>query len=466
MKINYFNYKKFDGDYLLTNEQGNHIFLSESDFEKMISDHYAEIDANVIGELKDKLFIYDEDEDVFVERAASLYRDNKRYIFSATCLHIFVMTNACNMRCVYCQAQMPDQNKKGMMTEDVARKAVDIALQTPSNLVTFEFQGGEPLLNFDTIKYMVEYAEANKGTKDIIYTIVTNTLVLSDEMISFLKEYNFSVSTSLDGDYEIHNENRPDAAGDGTYDIVCSNIKRLREASISTGAIQTTTRTSLKKPEAIVEAYKSLGLNYLFLRPLTPLGYAYERWDEIGYTVSEFLEFYSKALAAIIECNRSGFRIIEGHAVIFLRKIIDLVSDNYMELRSPCGAGIGQLAYYFDGKIYTCDEGRMLSEMGLSDFQLGDVEGYSYDALMDSKTCKITCQASVLEGLPQCCDCVYHPFCGVCPVVNYALEGNIYSKNYSGYRCSVYKGILDILFLYIKEDPSALEIFKSWVWEA
>ena len=46
---------------------------------------------------------------------------------------------------------------------------------------------------------------------------------------------------------------------------------------------------------------------------------------------------------------------------------------NYMELRSPCGAGVGQLAYYADGDIFTCDEGRMLHEMGQSTFRLGNV---------------------------------------------------------------------------------------------
>ena len=43
----------------------------------------------------------------------------------------------------------------------------------------------------------------------------------------------------------------------------------------------------------------------------------------------------------------------EGHARIFLKKILMGYSENYMELRSPCGAGIGQMAYYYDGNIYT-----------------------------------------------------------------------------------------------------------------
>ena len=120
------------------------------------------------------------------------------------------------------------------------------------------------------------------------------------------------------------------------------------------------------------------------------------------------------------------------------------------------------MAYYYDGKIYTCDEGRMLAEMGLPDFCLGNTE-MTYDELMESNVCKITCQSSVLESLPECCDCVYHPYCGVCPVVNYAMEKNIYSREANGYKCSIYKGILDILFDYLENNSQALEIFRTWV---
>ena len=72
------------------------------------------------------------------------------------------MTNACNISCVYCQAQDSAQEKKGKMQEMTAKAAVDIALQSPNEYLTFEFQGGEPLLNFETIKYIVEYSEQNK----------------------------------------------------------------------------------------------------------------------------------------------------------------------------------------------------------------------------------------------------------------------------------------------------------------
>lgn len=154
---------------------------------------------------------------------------------------------------------------------------------------------------------------------------------------------------------------------------------------------------------------------------------------------------------------------MEGHAQIFLRKILAGYSDNYMELRSPCGATVGQIAYYYDGNIYTCDEGRMMAEMGNTTFRLGNVYQMTYDDLLESNVCKVTCQSSVLESLPSCCDCVYHPYCGVCPVINLAMEHHIYERTPNNYRCQMYKGILDTLFECMYLDEDTISIFKTWI---
>ena len=110
-----------------------------------------------------------------------------------------------------------------------------------------------------------------------------------------------------------------------------------------------------------------------------------------------------------------------------------------MELRSPCGAGIGQVAITANGNVYTCDEGRMMAEAGDEAFCLGNVFDHDYDDWIHSSCCEAICSASLLDTLPGCCDCVYKPYCGVCPVVNYAIYGNI--MHVSSERCKIYKGI-------------------------
>ena len=153
----------------------------------------------------------------------------------------------------------------------------------------------------------------------------------------------------------------------------------------------------------------------------------------------------------------------EVHASLLLNKIFG-GSVNYMDLRSPCGAGVGQLAYYSDGNIFTCDEGRMLYEMGDDTFCLGNVFNCSYNDLVSSGICKTVCASSVLESIPSCTDCVYQPYCGSCPVVNYALEKDVIEKYPRGYRCGIYSGILDCIFDILKEeDADDINILKSWI---
>lgn len=463
MQVNYFTFKKWKKEYLITNEMGKFLFLEDDEFEKIVQGQFQNLPPDLLQRLKEAYFIFDGNEDVFVESVIDAYRENKSYIFSSTCLHIFVLTNACNLCCVYCQAQDSGQRQKGRMTREVAKKAVDIALQSPERRLDFEFQGGEPLSNFEMIRFIIEYSQGQKNDKEIRYSVVTNLMLLTEEMADFFRRNHVTISTSLDGNMFVHDANRPKPSGKGTYKTVMENICRLQEMGIFTGAIQTTTKTSLDYAKEIINAYKLAGLPSLFVRPLTPLGYAKEQWEKIGYMPEEFIAFYKKVLQEILNINRQGYFMSEGHARIFLRKIIGGCSENYMELRSPCGAGVGQMAYYYDGKIYTCDEGRMLAEMGDDSFCMGNVWESTYDSLMDSMACRVTCQASVLEGLPSCCDCVYHPYCGVCPVINLAMDQNIYERQANNYRCKIYKGILDTLFETIYKDKSTVEIFKTWI---
>ena len=188
MKLNYFNFRKINRKYLITNELGFYLYLKEDELDILVNERYKSLSISTLKELEDKFFIYDCDDDVFIEKVKQLYRESKRYLFSATSLHIFVMTNACNLACRYCQAQDSDQTCKGFMTKETAKKAVDIALQSPTNYLTFEFQGGEPLLNYETIKYIVLYSKEVCNDKKIEYSIVSNTLLLNDEMIRFFQE--------------------------------------------------------------------------------------------------------------------------------------------------------------------------------------------------------------------------------------------------------------------------------------
>ena len=349
------------------------------------------------------------------------------------------------------------------MSKDTARKAADIVLSSPQNSISVEFQGGEPLLNFDVIQYIVKYLETNKKSKEIQYSIVTNLLLLSENMIQFFKKYSICISTSLDGDGILHNSNRMFANGIGSFDAVIDGIKRLRNAGINVGAIETTTKNSLSKYKEIVDTYISLNFNTVFLRPLSPLGCAGKKWNEIGYSAEDYVAFYRNAMDYIIQKNKDGYNIQENYTSILLSKILHAFPANYMELRSPCGACTGQMAYYVNGDIFTCDEGRMLYEMGDASFKVGNVFDDDYKGCIKSSVCRTVSLASVLESAPGCCDCAFQPYCGICPVTNKALYNDLLPKMPNDYKCSINKGILSYIFEKIYSgDVETIQILNRW----
>ena len=390
-KLNYFNFKEKDNNFLITNDIGKYCFLSKEDFSNLTKKKEIKIENK--KELLEKGFIYEVNDEIFSCNQAMQLRKSKEYLLAPTTLHIFVVTKNCNFSCIYCQAGNLNQSHNYNMTRETAKKAVDIALESPSKYLTFEFQGGEPLINYETVK----------------------------------------------------------------------QIKKLKDRNIKVNAIQTTTKHSLDCYKEIVDEYIELGMDSIFIRPLTRLGKADNNWKNIGYNADEFVKFYKEILDYIIEKNKSGIFLSEGHCNIILKKILFNDPVNYMELRSPCGGAIGQLAYCYDGDIYTCDEGRMLSEMGNSSFRLGNVNENTYEDLMQCDCTKAMCISSCVECLPYCSSCVYMPYCGTCPVVNLAQDNNIFAKNPREYRCKVYSGIMDILFDYIENKPDVAEILKTWI---
>jgi len=463
--LNHFNFKRIDNStVLLTNDFGKYIFLNNNEFRQVLGKE-TEIEEGLYARLRETLFIV-EANDFFSEQVIGTLRDMKSYVFAATSLHIFVVTNACNLRCLYCQAQSEMQHINGFMTFETGKKAIDIALESPCENMTFEFQGGEPLANFPVIKQMIEYTEEVKGSKNITFTIVTNLSLLTNEILDFLIVHNVAISTSLDGPRALHDYNRRTLSKKSSYDYVMEGINKIHLRNYPVGAIQTTTKASLSYPKEIVHEYVEHGMNGLFLRPLTPLGFAKADWDNIGYTPDEFIQFYKEAFYEILNINRRGLKFPEQYCTYFLKKILSNYSINYMELRSPCGAAIGQMAYYYDGKIYTCDEARMIAESGDPAFCLGDVFSSHYKDLISSGTCRAVCASSVIETIPSCCDCVYQPYCGVCPVVNYASKGDIFSREAKTYRCRIFEGVQDFLFSLIREnDSKIMSILKSWIEE-
>ncbi|MBU2529484.1 MAG: His-Xaa-Ser system radical SAM maturase HxsB [Elusimicrobia bacterium] len=463
-----FNFEKIGKKYFISNDFGNWLIISGEDFNKILKDDCCE-KSKIYQSLKDEGFLRD-----YLDFQGLSRQLNKLmpFHYGGPSLHIIVVTLKCNHNCLYCRAiDHKSDFSKTNMSFDTVQQSINMAFESPNPNITLEFQGGEALINWPIVKRAVKYAKAKnkKVKKNLIISVVTNLSLMDDKKFKFLADENISVCASLDGPGFIHNKNRVYLGGN-SYDLT---IKWLRKISKNAqgkkgkkkdslpSALMTTTRYSLAYPKKIVDEYYDLGFGGIFLRPLSPIGHAKNVWSTIGYEPEDYLKFYESALDYIFKINRNKGKFVERSAAIILKKILRKENPNYLDLRSPCGASIGQMAYNYDGDIYTCDEGRMVAANGDTSFCIGNVQNSTYQELIACDASKLCIVSSCLENQVECFRCAFKPFCGVCPVHNYETQyspwGNIADSDW----CRIQKGIFKIIAkkLQIKEYR---KIFESW----
>ena len=451
---------------LAVNDVGESVFLPNDRFTSFVR-HQLPPEDSSYRELKAKQFLLDSSSTVPLDLLANKYRTQKSFLDGFTKLHMFVVTLRCDHSCHYCQVSRVNESRTRFdMTEQTARKAVDLMFRSPSPALKVEFQGGEPLLNFDLIRFIVEYVEERNmlERRAIEFVVTTNLVPLTDEMLAYFQEHSILISTSLDGPEAIHNSNRPRKGGD-SHAIVIRNIERVREAlgHDRVSAMMTTTRLSLDYPREIVDEYVRLGFDAIFLRSISPYGYAVRTREALRYETRQFLSFYEKALQRIFEVNRSEFHFVEIYAQILLAKILTPVPTGYIDLQSPAGAGLGAAAYNYDGEVYISDEARMLAEMGDKSFRLGNVHENTYEEIFGGDTIQSIAASSVLETLPGCSECAFLPYCGADPIFHYQTQADILGHRPTSAFCTKNMWIIrHLLGLLRTEDPFIRDLLTSW----
>jgi His-Xaa-Ser system radical SAM maturase HxsB len=386
-----------------------------------------------------------------------------------------VVTLRCNETCVYCHASRANMDAvETDMTPEIAEKAVDVALSTTNNFVTIEFQGGEPLVNFGVVKHIIEYATKRNQEigKRLEFTMVSNFSLMDEEKLAYLLEHKVQMCTSIDGPEQLHNAQRKLPSTHNAYQAAIKWIKRINAAYIEIGldstlyhveALLTTTKSTLPLWKEVVDTYVGLGCKTVFLRPIDPFGFAERARLRLEYPRSAYLEFYRNALDYMLELNAQGVEILERYAAIFLTKILRGEDPNFLDNRSPAGAGIGQLAYSYDGTIYTCDEARMLAATGDQTFKLGTVFDTNYRKVVGHETVRAMTIATNLDQQPDCVNCAYNPYCGTNSAYNYKAQGSIFGRMRDNNVCSVHKGIQDYLFEKLAaNDPKVMQAFERW----
>ncbi len=457
---NFSRSKKLDDKYLVVDDFGNWVFLSKEEY-----DSYRKGDYEANNGLSEKLnnnFISLNPDNI--NKCIDAVSQKKSFLTQGAGLHIVVLTKRCNLSCSYCQASAKvDQNEEYDMDISTAKKVVDRIFESPNKNIMIEFQGGEPLLNFETLRFIVEYANNKNLTakKNLNMSLVTNLTLMDNEKLNFLIDNYVSLCTSLDGPEKIHNSCRQEYSKVSEWVHKIQDVLRNPSAEgkflNKINALFTATKYSIGNHKEIVDEYINHGFSRIFVRQMNELGYG-EKQKSLQPSVDEFIDFWKKTLDYIIEINKKGTFFVEWKTLIILKKLFDCYDPNYTELRSPCGAVIGQLAYNYDGKVFTCDEGRMIDD---DVFNLGTVDE-SYNSLTTNE-CACNMIASSTNDTLFCDKCVYKPFCGVCPVLNYSINGSIINNIPSSSWCKIHKAQFDYIFEKLSKDEDVKEIFIGWL---
>jgi His-Xaa-Ser system radical SAM maturase HxsB len=438
---------------LVTTDHNDYIFLEKNEY-KNLND--KKLTPKLYSKLEEKgVIITKNNKQTIVKKLKEKYS----HTFQGTALHIIETTLRCNQKCIYCHASsMPKNCIEYDMDEKTANKILNFIFQSPSHNINIEFQGGEPLLNFPILKFIVETGKElnKKHKKNLEFTLVTNLFHMDDEKLDFLEKNNIVICTSLDGPKFLHEKNRNLNTHQPTVDWI-DKINEKRKNSF-VPALPTITRYSLPYHKEIIDEYVKHNIRSIHLRFLNNLGNAKESWEKISYSADEFIEFWKKSIDYIVELNKKGIYLEESLTKIILTKLSG-TDPNYMDLRSPCGAIIGQLLYNHKGDIYTCDEARMLNE---DLFKVGNVFEDNYSKVINSnQSCSII-SSSINDN--QICDyCAYKPYCGICPVCNYAEQKSIISKIPQTIRCKIYKAQFEYIFEKLLENKETKEVFMSWL---
>lgn len=455
-----------DARYAITNMVGEHLVVSTAQLHALIR-RTGVLDDELRHALVARHFILEVDSSAALDLLSTKYRTLHSRLSDLTGLFIFVTTLRCEHSCTYCQVSRRTQDHHSYdMSPTTAQRAVDFMFDSPSPQLKVEFQGGESLLAFERIRDIVELVEDRNlvEQRDVAFVIATNLAVVTDEHLEYCKAHGISLSTSIDGPSDLHDLSRH-RPGRDSHARAVAGLERARAVlgPDRVSALMTTTGSSLDRVEDIIDEYVRLRFDSIFLRPISPYGFAERSGQARRYDTEAWLDFYRRGLDHLLDLNDRGVFIREEYSAILLRKILTPFPTGYVDLQSPAGMGLGCLVFNYDGGIYASDEARMLAEMGDQSFRIGDLANDDFLTVLQSEALLDPVFASMTEAAPMCSDCGFQPYCGSDPIHHHTTQGDAVGfKPLSGF-CERNMGVVRSLLLRMEDDPRALGIFRSWL---
>lgn len=334
----------------------------------------------------------------------------------AMCLNI---AHDCNLRCKYCFASTGDFGKgRKLMTFETGKKAIDFLLEKSLDRKNLEldFFGGEPLMNFDVVKQIVEYARSREAEygKKFRFTITTNGVLLDDDKIDFINREMSNVVLSIDGRKEVNDYMRKRVDGSGCYDKIMPAFKKLVEkrGDKEYYVRGTFTKNNLDFSNDVFDLYNN-GFDQISVEPVVC-----EASADYAITEKELLAIfkeYEGLAERILENEKKGKKFNFFHFMLDL----DQGPCAIKRLRG-CGCGNDYVAITPDGDIYPCHQ-----FVGIEEFKMGNIDEGTFDINMKSYFSK-----THVYTKPECKKCWAKFYCsGGCNANNYQYEGDVHNAH-------------------------------------
>lgn len=333
----------------------------------------------------------------------------------ALCLHI---AHDCNLRCKYCFASTGDFGTgRKLMPFETGKAAIDFLLEHSVGRENLEvdFFGGEPLMNFEVVKQIVAYARSREEEfqKHFRFTITTNGMLLTDEVIDFINREMYNVVLSIDGRKEVNDRLRIRVDGSGSYERIISRYRKLvQERGEQEYYVRGTyTRYNLDFSEDVLHLYEA-GFDQISVEPVMES-------PDVEYAITEadleqIYAEYDKLVERIQEIKK------QNGTINFFHFMIDLEQGPCVIKRlRGCGSGNEYVAITPDGDIYPCHQ-----FVGHEEYRMGNLEEGSFNT--DIKHEFAGCH---VYSKPSCQDCWAKFYCsGGCNANNYIFNGDIHAS--------------------------------------
>ncbi len=288
----------------------------------------------------------------------------------AMCLHV---AHDCNLRCKYCFASTGDFGEgRRLLDFETGKKAIDFLIEKSKGRHNLEldFFGGEPLMNFEVVKQIVEYARSleQEHNKLFRFTITTNGMLLDDAKIDYINKEMSNVVLSIDGRRGVNDKMRPCINGAGSYDIIMDKYKRLVEkrGHDQYYARGTFTKYNLDFSNDVMHLYEE-GFDQLSVEPVvSPSDKDYALTEAELPRIFEEYETLAKKIIAIKK---------QGKSINFFHFMLDLDQGPCAIKRlRGCGCGNEYVAVTPDGDIYPCHQ-----FVGMKEWKMGNLHEGTFD---------------------------------------------------------------------------------------